>query len=130
MSVQSELFHESVNDAIRDLVVQIGGTKKVGAMLRPEMPADHAARWLNDCLNHDRREKLNPEQLLWLLREGRRVGAHILMTYLNSEAGYSVPSPIEPRDEMAELQREYIAAAKTMQKLAERIERVNLKAVA
>lgn len=45
-------------------------------------------------------------------------------------AGYSVPSPIEPRDEMAELQREYIAAAKTMQKLAERIERVNLKAVA
>jgi hypothetical protein len=119
---QPALFHESINDALRELVQALGGTKQVGARMRPELPADHAGRWLNDCLNSDRREHLTPEQVVWLLAEGRQIGAHGAITYITSECGYSAPKPVEPEDERAALQREYIEAAKTMSKLAARIE--------
>lgn len=127
---QQALFHESLTDAIRELVLALGGTKKCGPMLRPEMAADHASRWLSDCMNEDRRERLSPDQLLFLLRAGRQAGVHVLMGYLCEESGYSPPQPVEPRDEIAELQRQYIEAAKSMKAIAERMERVNLKAVA
>ena len=123
MNNQPALFHESISDALRELVAALGGTKAVGARMRPELPADHAGRWLADCLNDSRREHLTPEQLLWLLAEGRRAGHHGAIGWITSEVGYSVPEPIEPEDQRAKLQREYIEAARTMAKLAERIER-------
>lgn len=121
---QPALFHESIVDALRELVAQMGGTKAVGARMRPELPADHAGRWLADCLNGNRREHLAPEQLMWLLREGRQIGAHGAMGWIAGEAGYTSPQPLEPDDERSQLQREYIEAAKHMAKVAERIERV------
>ena len=123
MHTQPALFHESVTDALRELVAALGGTKAVGARMRPELPADHAGRWLNDCLNESRREHLTPEQLLWLLAEGRRTGHHGVITWITSEVGYSSPEPIEPEDTRAQLQREYIEAARAMANLVERIER-------
>lgn len=120
---QPALFHESFNDALRELVAALGGTKLVGSKMRPELPPDHAGRWLNDCMNETRREHLAPEQVLWLLREGRAAGFHGAMGYVNSGCGYSVPQPVDPEDERAKLQREYIEAAKAMAKLADRIER-------
>lgn len=122
---QPALFHESINDALRELVMSLGGTKAMGSRMRPELPADHAGRWLNDCLNDSRREHLTPEQLMWLLAEGRKAGIHGAMSYVNSGCGYSVPLPVDPEDERAKLQREYIEAARAMQHLAERIERTN-----
>lgn len=120
---QPALFHESINDALRGLVAALGGTKAIGARMRPELPADHAGRWLNDCLNDSRREHLTPEQLLWLLAEGRRAGLHGAMGWITGECGYTIPEPIEPEDERARLQREYIDAAKAMARLADKIER-------
>lgn len=120
---QPALFHESLNDVLREQVAALGGTKSVGSRMRPELPADHAGRWLNDCLNPDRREHLTPEQVMWLLIEGRKIGVHSAITWMATESGYSAPLPVEPEDERAALQREYIEAAKTMQRLAERIER-------
>lgn len=131
---QPALFHESINDALRELVASMGGTKLVGSRMRPELPADHAGRWLNDCLNESRREHLTPEQVMWLLREGRQIGAHGAMGWIPGEAGYTAPQPLEPDDERSQLQREYIEAAKHMAKVAERIERVaampNIRAAA
>ena len=102
----------------------LGGTKAVGSRMRPELSPDHAGRWLSDCLNADRREKLDPDQVMWLLKEARQVGSHGLMTYMTREAGYTAPQPVDPLDEVAELQRQYIEAARAMAKMAERIERV------
>jgi hypothetical protein len=119
--MQYALIHESISDALREVVQALGGTKKVGALMRPEKTIDDASRWLADCLNSDRREKLDPEQVLWLLREGRNAGCHSAMNYICAESGYSV-SVIEPQDEMAELQRQFIDSSKTMSKMAERIE--------
>jgi hypothetical protein len=120
---QPALFHESINDALRELVAALGGMKQVGTRMRPELPADHAGRWLSDCLNPDRREHLTPEHIMWLLAEGRKANAHAAMDYITTGCGYSAPQPVEPEDERAKLQREYIEAAKTMSRLAERIER-------
>ena len=123
--MQNALFHESIADALREVVQALGGTKATGARMRPEMPADQAGRWLNDCLNADRREHLTPEQVLWLMREGRAIGAHAILAYLCAEAQYAAPVPVDPEDERAALQRQFIEASKMMTKLAERIERTN-----
>lgn len=122
---QPALFHESIHDALRELVSALGGTKAVGARMRPELPADHAGRWLSDCLNEARREHLTPAQVVWLLREGRASGHHGAMRWLAVESGYSEPVAIEPEDERSRLQREYIEAAKAMARLADKIERTS-----
>ncbi|MBV5337558.1 MAG: hypothetical protein J0653_06325, partial [Deltaproteobacteria bacterium] len=80
--MQSALFHESLTDALRDVVQALGGTKKVGQMIRPEKTVEDAQRWINDCLNTDRREKFDPEQVFWLLKEGRKIGCHAGINYL------------------------------------------------
>lgn len=94
---QPALFHESIIDAIREVVQALGGAKVVGARMRPDLPPDHAGRWLADCLPHERREKLSPDQVLWMGREGRRVECHAMMRYLARECGYADPVPVRPR---------------------------------
>lgn len=123
MTPQS-LFYESLTDALRAIVAAAGGTKTVAAQLWPEKSPDAAQRTLLDALNEARPEKLSPEQVLWLLALGRRVGCHAGMNYLAREAGYADPSPIEPDDERARLQREYVEAVKGMARLADRLERL------
>ena len=123
MPQQYELIHESFNDALREVVQALGGTKKVGAMMRPDRSADEAGRWVSDCLNLERREKFDPEQVAWLLREGRRIGCHSAMNYLAQDAGYQ-STPIEPQDEKAELQRKFIEATRTLVKLSTRIDQL------
>lgn len=118
------LFHESVTDALREVVQALGGFKKVGATMRPEKPVEEAARWVADCLNQDRRERFDPDQVLWLLRAGRAIGSHAAANYLMRESGYSDPIPVDPEDERARLQREFIAAAESVQQIAERLSRV------
>jgi hypothetical protein len=121
---QPALFHESIIDSLRELVMVLGGLKSVGVRMRPEMSADQAGRWLSDCLNPDRREHLTPEQLMWLLIEGRKAGAHNTMAWLAMECGYQPPQPVEPQDERAALQREFIDATRRQEQLIARMERL------
>lgn len=107
---QMPLLVEDLPTAIRAAIQALGGAKNAGSMLRPELPADDAARWLRDCLDDGRREKLSLEQFLLVLTEARRAGCHVAMAYLCETAGYAPPQPVEPADEAAELQREFIAA--------------------
>lgn len=123
--MQSALFHESITDALREVVQALGGAKKVGAAMRPEKTVDEAARWLADCLNSDRREKFCPEQVLWLLREGRKAGCHAAMNFLAMDSGYAAPTPVEPEDEMAKLQRQFIESTRSMAQMMARIERLS-----
>lgn len=127
---QTALFHESITDAIREVIQALGGTKSVAVRMRPEMPPDHAGRWLSDCLSAERREKLSPDQLLWLGREGRRVGCHALAAFMCRDLGYADPVPVSPEDEKARLEREFIEAAKSMQAMAERLTRLGVKVAA
>ena len=118
---QLPLLVEDLPTAIRTVIQALGGAKKAGSMLRPELPADDAARWLRDCLDDSRREKLSLEQFLLLLTEARRAGCHAAMAYLCETAGYAPPQPVEPEDEAAELQRQFIASVALMQQIERRL---------
>jgi hypothetical protein len=125
---QQSLFHEDIWQALGDCVRVLGGNKKVGSLLRPEMDAQEAGRWLANCLSPSRPEKICLEQVQWLLREARRAGCHAAMTFLARDAGYADPQPIEPEDERAALQREFIEQSKHLQQLFARMERAGVRA--
>jgi hypothetical protein len=124
------LFHESMNDALREVVQALGGNKTVGMKMRPEKGADIAGRWVSDCLNASRDERFDPDQVLWLLRAGREIGCHAAANFLMRESGYADPLPIEPDDEKARLERDFIAAAKGLSGIADRLARLGVKVAA
>lgn len=121
---QSQLFYESFNDAVRDAIRACGGTKVVATRLWPEKAPDAAARLLSDCLNDGRAERLSPDQVLLIARLAKERGCHAIVHYQCQELGYTVPSPVEPHDEAAELQRQYIEATRALLRMSERIERL------
>lgn len=130
MSDQIPLFVEDYNEAIRATVQALGGFKRIGSDMKPDMGVEAAGRWLADCCNPDKRERLSPDQLGYLRRRARGEGVHILAAYELREAGYAPPQPITPEDEQAQIQREFVDAAKVMQALFARAERVGLKVAA
>jgi hypothetical protein len=119
--MQLGLVHESLNDALREVVQALGGSKRVGAVMRQTKTPDEAGRWVLDCLNTERREHFSPEDVMWLLREGRRIGAHAAMNHMTREAGYAAPVPVEPADEAAELQRAFIESVRYQQRMLDRL---------
>ncbi|MCL2298367.1 MAG: hypothetical protein FWC38_00815 [Proteobacteria bacterium] len=124
---QDELFHETLNDALVDTVKAVGGFKSVGHDLWPEKTVREAEQRLRDCLNPDRRDRLTPEQALWLIRKGREAGYHAAARFICLEAGYAPPQPVEPEDQKAVLQRQYIEATKTLARLVQRIDSMEIK---
>jgi hypothetical protein len=119
---QPALFCESPEEALREAVKALGGAKKVGEKLRPDMLADDAGKWLSDCLNTDRREKLGLGQILWILREARKTNYHGAINYICGDTGYGCPAPIEPEDEKAKLMRDFISATEQQTRNVKRME--------
>ena len=110
-------FFEDINDAMREAVRQLGGNKKVGAMLRPEIPLTQAENWIRDCLNPDRREKLSPEQVLLILVEARKAGYHGAMAFIAGHCGYDKPRPVSIDEQEADLQSQILAGLEVQNKL-------------
>jgi hypothetical protein len=114
---------ESVNDALHAAVNALGGYKKVGPALRPELPIDQAAGWLRDCLNPSRREKLAPEQVMLVLRKAREAGYHAAMHFVAFDTGYKA-TPVDPQTQESELQERFIAAVEHLQGIQAQMQRV------
>lgn len=114
---------ESVNDALQSAVNALGGYKKIGPQLRPELPIDQAAGWLRDCLNPSRREKLAPEQVMLVLRLSRSVGYHALMQFIAFDTGYKA-QPVDPESQEAELQERFIAAVENLEGIRSQMQRI------
>jgi len=121
---QQALFYEDVYEALRVDIMALGGSKKVGSMLWPEKSIDKAAELLNNCLNRDRPEKFDLEQTLLIKRAAKEVGSYATLFFECDDAGFTRPHPIEPEDEAAKLQREFIGSVKRMEQLATRIEKL------
>lgn len=116
-------FFESVNDSLRELVRQLGGHKKIGPMLWPELPQEGAANRLRDCLNPDRREKLSPEQFVLMLKLGRQAGYHGTMAFVASDTGYESPRPVAPEDAVNALQNAFVDAVSKLEVIQRQLAR-------
>lgn len=122
---QPALFHEDLNAALGHLISALGGPKVVGSSMWPAItPPDKAGRKISDCLNDNHQQRFSGDDILWLLREGRRAGVHSAMAFIAAQCGYELPRPIEPEDARAKLQRDYIEATKAMGDLVARMERL------
>lgn len=122
MSESPELFYESFQEGLRDDVNAIGGAKAVGAMLWPEKDPLAARNKVNDCLNIEKRDRFSEEQedlIIKLAREKRGFSAGL---YARCDAtGFERPKPKDPEDEHAKRQREFIAAVKTIERIAPQV---------
>lgn len=118
-------FFDDINDALKDAVRALGGPKKVGVLLWPELDhaPEQAANKMRDCLNPERREKLSPQQLLYVMRKAREVGHHSLMGFVATDTGYAVPAPVDPEAVLAESQAEFVESVKRLDQLAKSIEK-------
>lgn len=121
MNTQPALWHDTLSDALRDVVHALGGPKVVASDLWPSKDPADAARLLNKCLDPERAEKLALEEIEWLIVRSRAANVHLAMAYLAMKAGYADPKPIEPEDERAELMREFIEKAQVLEHLGKRL---------
>lgn len=94
MSSQAPLFFEDALDALRVTVMELGGYKKVGAELRSDMSVSAAETWLRNCLNGDRSERLNPDQVIALVLAARKRGIHYYGQFFAQAVGYEPLVPI------------------------------------
>lgn len=127
MSDQQKLFITDIYDALGDIVRALGGPKAVGQAMRPEKTGDDAAGWVKDCLNRNRREKFDAEQIMWLLKKGREVGCHDPIKWICAQSGYTEPEPVEQETELARLLREYLELEGRRQGLQPKIDELRAK---
>ena len=83
-----------------------------------------AAQWLRDCLNAEKRDRLSPDQVLYLLRRAREINFHAAKYWFDSELGYQQGPPIAPRDELATLLHRQEQLLAEFRHQADRIERL------
>jgi len=112
----------TLNDALVELVKALGGSKVVGVKLWPAKGVEAAQRHLLACLNPERQEKLALEEVVHIMRLGREDGQHSAMVWICQELGYSIPSPLSREDEVDRLQRDFIAATRSLAMVAARIQ--------
>lgn len=115
--MQDRLFYEDVNEALKEVVNTLGGAKKVGPMLWPEKTVEQAHGLLLACFNAERRERLTPEQVVFLLKRGRDADCHVAMRYIAEECGYNMPLPVNPVERQAQLLEEFNRSVETLAKL-------------
>lgn len=118
------MLAESINDALVECVKACGGSKVVGVALWPSKGVEAAQRQLLACLNPDRAEKLGPEESMLIARMAREKGCHAYIEQIAAELSYSMPTPIEPHDELGELLRLYLARREADAKHDGRLERL------
>jgi hypothetical protein len=124
MNNQPPLFVESIYDAMRAMVQHLGGPKTVGAALWPAKSVDDARKQLLDCLNPERHEKLDPDQLVLLFRLAREAGFHVAKHWLDAETGYLPSVPADPAEEQARLVDVIETAGVTLQRALETLDRL------
>jgi len=123
MQLEIGEFHETVNDALTSAVAALKGYKAVGQMLRPEMTIENGAQWLRDCLNPSKREKLSPEQFMFILRAARTVGYHEAMNFVAFDTGYKA-TPVDPESQEAQLQERFIDAVEGLSAIQAQLQRI------
>lgn len=112
---------ENLNLALVECVKALGGSKQVGPLLWPEKDPVSAQRQLLDCLNPERPAHLTPEQLVYLLKLSKAKGYHDGLGFILQDLGYAPTTPLDPKDEAAELMRQIVQGQEVLTTLLARL---------
>ena len=110
------LSEPEIEDALDSLIEQLGGKQKVGHRLRPDKDPIEAGRWLANCLNKAKRDKLDVIDVIRLLRAGQMHGYHEAKYYLDYITGYQPSAPRSIAEEKEDLMRKITANQDVLQK--------------
>lgn len=95
---QSELWHDTILDAVGAAVQAAGGVKRVAANLWPTL-GDTAAQRLRSCLNPDHAQKLCPLELEAIVRMAATHGDYSIPRFvaMSAQGEFSALSPDEAK---------------------------------
>jgi len=116
-------FYESPEDALRAAVQYLGGTKKIGILLWPDKGVDNASRYLHDCLNPSRAEKMDISHLMHIFALAKEAGFHGAYAWFSEQIGYDA-RPITKAEEVDRLTTVIDQSAKTLAAALEAMERL------
>ncbi len=124
--MQTELpFFESAEDALKAAVQALGGAKKIGALIWPDKGVDNASRYLLDCINPSRSEKLDITQTMMIFRMARDEGYHAPFIWFSAEIGYDA-KPVTREEEVDRLTFVVESASKTLSGALAALERIQI----
>lgn len=112
---------DSLNSVLVECIKACGGSKQIGPLLWPEKSPESAQRLILDCLNEDHPSHLTPEQAMFVLKIARNKGVHVGFEFFAAHLGYAKLIPVEPRDEVADLQRRFIEEQRSMAAMVEKM---------
>ncbi len=124
MSEQATLWHECMLDALGSAIAAAGGFKVVAGKLWPMHKPETGYARLKACLDRNKPEKLDPEEVVLVIRLARQAGDHSVMRYLCQELGYTAPTAIEPEDRRTELQAEFNESVRRLEQIQKAMARL------
>ena len=108
------MHFDSINEALIACVKAANGSKAVGAVMWPDIAPDQAQRKLLNALDESRPEKLAPSQVMLILKMARAKGFHEGVGHILEDLGYAPTTPIDPKDEAADLLRQVVENQKAL----------------
>jgi len=114
---QLNLWHDTPEEALDADIQAIGGYKAAGYALWPARKMIEASRRLRRCLDPDRVEKLDHDEVSRLVELAASSGSRAYVTYLARRSSAKV-IPVSPDDEKAELMEQWRQAKKQIDALA------------
>lgn len=117
-----KLFYDDEYDALAQTISNSEREfKQVAAYLFPHLKAESQYARLKACLNPEKDERLTFGQIVAMCRFCERYDA---LFFMADELDHERPAQKKPGDEMAVLQREFIASVQHQKQIADRIERL------
>jgi hypothetical protein len=112
--------------AVKDALDALCGTGEIERESRGRYrPCSHEVQSRPISLTHltDGHRKVEiGDDVLMILRLARQRGHHGALGWMLADLGYAPTLPIEPRDEVAELQRQFVEATHQMAAMASRLQ--------
>lgn len=120
---QENLWHDTVYSATSALVYALGGPQTVAYKLWPSKDPIASGRYLSNCLDSDRHEKLALDEFIQIIKWGREAGYHHVAKFLADECFYEL-RVIEPAERKDELRTQVLNMSREMQQLFKQLERL------
>lgn len=124
---QETLFHEDIWEALSTDIMAAGGWKEVGHALHPKKSPQAAAEYLKCQVNPVRAEKLDAEEIALIKKLAKAKNSFATHFFECDDLGMTHGQSIEPEDEKARLQREFIETGKSMKGIWDQLAKLGVE---